>query len=237
MFGKSPRRVVITGASRGLGLEFARQYLAADGEVAALARAPRESEGLCDLAREYPDALSLHVCDVADEASVGRACAEVKERFKGVDLLINNAGIGGDGRKLVELDLSAWSHVFEVNAVGPVRVTRAFLPLLRNGRKTVNALITSRMGSIADNDSGGAWAYRMSKAALNMAGRNMMHGLTYMGIRTYIFHPGWVRTDMGGPQATLAIPDAVTALVATIDRLGRKHNGGFFDLNGEALPW
>lgn len=237
MFTSKPRRVVITGASRGLGVEFTGQYLAAGAEVAALARTPEDSEALQELARQHPGSLSLHACDVADDDSVARASDAIEDRWKGVDLLVNNAGVGGDGRKLLELDLAEWARVFEVNAVGPVRVTRALLPLLRTGRKTVNALITSRMGSIADNETGGAWAYRMSKAALNMAGRNMMHGLTYMGIRTYILHPGWVRTDMGGEQAPLAPAEAVQALVGTIDRLGREENGGFFDLNGDPLPW
>jgi NAD(P)-dependent dehydrogenase (short-subunit alcohol dehydrogenase family) len=231
------RRVVITGASRGLGLEMARQYLAAGDEVAALAREPAASAGLRALAAEHADRLSVHACDVAADASVDAARAELQARWQGVDLLINNAGVGGQNGPLAELDLAESARVLEVNALGPLRVTRALLPLLRNGRKPVIVLVTSRMGSIADNGSGNAWAYRMSKAALNMAGRNLMLELTGQGIATLIVHPGWVRTDLGGPSAPLAPPEAVAKIIATIDREGRRRSGEFLDLDGARLPW
>lgn len=235
--GKQSRRVLITGASRGLGLEFVRQYLAAGDEVAALARDPEGSKGLQLLLGEHDGRLTAHSCDVADDASVKRARDEVRARWKGLDLLINNAGIGGDRSDLAFLDFADMSHVFEVNAIGPLRMASAMLPLLRGGRDAVIAMVTSRMGSIGDNTSGGAWAYRMSKAALNMAGRNLMHELTREGIHTLILHPGWVRTDMGGEAAPLGIPESVAKLIGTIDTAGKQQSGAFIDLNGASLPW
>jgi len=231
------RRVLVTGASRGLGLEFARQYLAAGAEVAAFARDPGASEGLQSLASDHGEKITLHACDVADDASVQRAADQVRGRWIGLDLLINNAGTGGDRRNLARIDLADMARVHEVNAIAPLRVTRAVLPLLEEGTRPVIALVTSRMGSIADNTSGGAWAYRMSKAALNMAGRNLMHELNRTGVSTLILHPGWVRTDMGGPSAPLSTPEAIAKLIATIDASSDEHNGAFLDFEGTPLPW
>jgi NAD(P)-dependent dehydrogenase (short-subunit alcohol dehydrogenase family) len=232
-----PRRIVLTGASRGLGLEFTRRWLEAGHRVFALSRTAGGSE-LESLARAHPGGLHRAACDVADDASVAAAARAVGRVWDGVDLLLNNAGTYGDGDATIEtVDLDEVRRVFEVNALGPIRVTRAFLPLLRRGTSPRVVQITSLMGSIADNESGGAWAYRLSKAALNMATRNLAHELGAHSILGVAIHPGWVRTDMGGPQAPLAVGESVAAMIRTIDALAPGDTGRFLDLDGDALPW
>lgn len=231
-------RVLVTGASRGIGLEYARQWLAAGARVFALARDPEGSDGLMALAPGHGDALVPVRCDVADDASVAEARSRVGEETDGLELLINNAGVMGSHEGLEELDLDRVRRTFEVNAVGPLRVTRAFLDLLRAGRpprRIVN--MTSLMGSIDDNRSGDAYSYRLSKAALNMATRSMAVDLSAEGIVAVVLHPGWVRTDMGGSSARTPVEEAVASLVRTIESLDMDRSGGFYDKDGQPLPW
>lgn len=231
-------RVLVTGASRGIGLEYARQWLAAGARVFALARDPEGSDGLVKLASRHPDALVAVRCDVAEEDSVIAARRRVGEETDGLDILINNAGVMGSREDLGTLDLDRVRRTFEVNAVGPLRVTRAFLDLLRAGdrpRRIVN--MTSLMGSIDDNRSGDAYAYRMSKTALNMATRSMAIDLSGDGIVAVVLHPGWVRTDMGGRSAPTPVEEAVSSLVRTIASLEMDRSGGFYDRDGQPLPW
>ena len=231
-------RVALTGASRGLGLEFTRQWLAGGHQVFALARDPTASQGLSGLAREHPDRLVTIPCDVTDDRSVREAARAVGERVDGLEIVLNNAGVGGWRGGVEGLDLGEVRRIFDVNALGPLRVARAFLPLLRRGREPRRLVaITSLMGSIGDNRSGGSYPYRISKAALNMASVSLAHELRDDGIVSAVFHPGWVRTDMGGPGAALPVDEAVGALVDTIDDLTMEHTGGFFDRLGAPLPW
>ena len=231
-------RVLVTGASRGIGLEYARQWLAAGARVFALARAPQESDGLMELAAGHGVSLVAVRCDVADEASVAEARRRVGEETDGLEILINNAGVMGSHEGLEELDLDRVRRTFEVNAVGPIRITRAFVDLLMAGerpRRIVN--MTSLMGSIDDNRSGDAYAYRMSKAALNMATRSMAIDLSGEGIVAVVLHPGWVRTAMGGKSAPTPVEEAVASLVRTIESLDMDRSGGFYDRDGQPLPW
>jgi NAD(P)-dependent dehydrogenase (short-subunit alcohol dehydrogenase family) len=231
-------RVLVTGASRGLGLEYARQWLASGARVFGLARDPEESAALEELASGYPDTLVPVRCDVAEDVSVAAARRRVGEETDGLEILINNAGVGGFHEGLESLDMGRVRRTFEVNAIGPLRVTRAFLDLLRAGgrpRRIVN--MTSLMGSIDDNRSGDAYAYRLSKAALNMATRSMAVDLAGDGIVAVALHPGWVRTDMGGPNARTPVDEAVRSLVRTIQSLDIDRSGGFYDSEGKPLPW
>lgn len=233
-----PERILITGAGRGLGLEFARQWLAAGKEVCALAREPEKSRGLASLRSDYAETLRVAPCDVADDASVESARKEISGAWDSLDLLLNNAGIYGprDGT-LQSVKLDEIRRVFEVNTLGPIRVTRAFMPLLRKGSRPRVVLMTSLMGSIGDNGSGGSWPYRISKTALNMVGRNLALELREDGIPAIVIHPGWVRTDMGGKSAPLSIEESVSAMVSTIGGLTPERTGMFLDRNGEPLPW
>jgi len=231
-------RVAITGASRGLGLEFTRLYLEAGHQVLALARHPEKSKGLKELAAKHAARLACIECDVAEDASVQKAAEAARKGAEALDLLINNAGTYGARKdRLSEVDFAEMRQIFEVNCVGALRVSRSFLPLLKkaSGAKLVH--ITSLMGSMADNSSGGAYAYRVSKAALNMASVNLARELEGDGLISVVLHPGWVKTDMGGPNAPLGIEEAVGAMFQTIGRLGRADNGVFLDRNGKSQPW
>ncbi len=231
------RQILITGAKRGLGLEFARQWLARGDRVFALARRPASSSALADLARRHPGALFTHDCDVADGGSVEKARRAVGKAWDRLDVVVNNAGIYGESVPIEGLDTEEVLRVFDINTVGPLRITRAFLPLLKQGISPRLVHITSLMGSIDDNRSGSHYAYRLSKAALNMASRNLAHDLRPAGIVSAVLHPGWVRTDMGGPQAPLSPEEAVGALIRTIYALGPAQSGGFYDRDGKSCAW
>lgn len=233
-----PRRILITGAGRGLGLEFTKQWLRAGDRVFALARDPGKSEGLFALQREHPDRLLTQACDVASASSVEAAKERVGSEWEALDLLVNNAGTNpARGETLTSMDLDDLRSVMEVNALGPIRVSRAFLPMMRKGREPHIVNVTSLMGSIGDNSSGGSWSYRISKTALNMITRNLAHEVRADGIGCVSIHPGWVKTAMGGRGAPLEITDSVAAMIRTIDGLTIDRTGGFVDRMGEPLPW
>jgi len=231
-------RVLITGASRGLGLEFARQWLAEGHQVIALARNPDASPGLRQLQAEHDQNLQVFACDVADDEAVGRTAVAVRSQSAALDLVVNNAGRFQERRGTVDnMDFDNALRTFNVNALGPLRVSRAFIPLLRRGFEPKLVHITSLMGSIADNRSGGAYAYRMSKAALNMASRNLAIELQEYGIPSVVLHPGWVQTEMGGPSATLSVEESVRGLRQVIAGLKPEDSGRFLNWKGEECPW
>lgn len=233
-----PQRIVVTGASRGIGLEYARRWAERGEHVFALARDPSRSRELTDLAGRLHDTLVPVPCDVADEGSVEAARRTIAGAVDGLELVVNNAGVMGAWKTVEELDLEEIRHHVEVNALGPLRVSRAFVPLLRQGRGVPRLVhMTSLMGSIEDNRSGNAYAYRMSKAALNMASRSLAVDLAEDGIISVVLHPGWVKTRMGGSGARLTVEEAVTSLIETIDGLGADQSGGFYDREGQPLPW
>lgn len=234
----SETRIVVTGASRGIGLEYCRRWLGDGRRVFGLARDPEGSDGLMELVEAHPDLLAPVTCDVSDEASVRTAADAVGEAVDGIEILVNNAGVMGDRSGLEDLDMEELHHVFDVNAVGPLRVTRAFLPLLRQGREPRRLIhMTSLMGSIDDNESGGVYPYRMSKCALNMASRSLARDLEGEAIASVVLHPGWVRTDMGGASARVSTAEAVRSLAATIESIDMGDTGRFYDRDGEPLPW
>lgn len=217
--------VVITGANRGIGLELAREYLRRGCDVI----------GLCRGSSPELDASGARVIegvDVAAAASVQAAAKKLKAAT--IHILINNAGIFEDD-KLGELDDAAIRRQFEINALGPLRVTEALLGNLEKGSKV--ALITSRMGSIADNGSGGYYGYRMSKAALNAAGMSLARDLRGRGIAVAILHPGFVQTRMVDFAGDISPETAARRLAQRIDELDLKTSGSFRHSNGEALPW
>lgn len=221
-------RVFITGAGRGIGRGLALAYGAAGATVHATVRTTKAAAEL------EKSGMLLHQLDVTDDAACRRVAADLVDTP--LDLLINNAGVSDDFRGLDELDFARMLRVYDVNAFGALRVTRALLPNLRAARgRAVH--MTSRMGSIADNQSGQAYAYRMSKAALNMACKNLSIDLRPMGILSVVLHPGWVKTDMGGPGGNKTVEVAVSQLIATIDRLTLSDSGRFFDAEGRELPW
>jgi NAD(P)-dependent dehydrogenase (short-subunit alcohol dehydrogenase family) len=223
---------MITGASRGLGLEFARQYANDAWRVIATCRDPA---GAADL-EAVEGALHIHALDVTDRDGL-RALARTLEG-QAVDLLINNAGIfGPDDMAFGDMDYGAWADVLGVNALAPYAVTECFAGhVAASDLKTVVS-ITSRMGSIASIDKGGACIYRSSKAALNAVMKGLSHELKSMGITVAVLHPGWVKTDMGGPDASIDAPVSVSGLRRVIAGLKPGDSGKFFNYDGDEIPW
>lgn len=218
--------VVITGANRGIGLELARQYAADGAQVVAVVRRP--SEPLQALGVSIVDGIDVGQ-DVAVE-QLGQQAATLPP----IDVLINNAGIL-NSESLPAPDFDRMRQQFEVNALGPLRVTTALRPQLAAGGKVV--LITSRMGSITDNSSGGMYGYRASKAALNAIGASLAQDLRGDGIAVGLLHPGYVRTDMTGHQGQVSPAQAAQGLRARIEALDIDTTGEFLHANGESLPW
>ena len=226
---------VVTGANRGIGLELVAQLVAQGHHVLATARQPERAEALSALTSAHPGQLEILALDVSDPASITAFGQAVGDRP--VDVLINNAGVllrgGGPG----ELDYEKIELTFRINTLGPLRVTEALLPALRAAAQPVIANITSQMGSIADNTSGGAYSYRISKAALNMAIRSLSLDLGRQGMVALVLHPGWVQTDMGGPNAKITTAQSVTGMLSTIQRATAEHAGKFWSWDGTELPW
>ena len=215
---------LVTGCNRGIGLELCRQLTARGDDVI----------GVCRQSSEELDALNVRVIDGVDVAT-----ADGVRQLTGalgdaqIDVLINNAGILRRD-SLDELDLEAMREQFEVNALGPLRVTRALLGNLHEGSKV--AIVTSRMGSIADNSSGGYYGYRVSKTAVNMIGMSLARDLENQGIVVGLLHPGMVATDMTGGQGIDPV-DSARGLLARIDEMSLDKTGGFWHAEGYALPW
>jgi NAD(P)-dependent dehydrogenase (short-subunit alcohol dehydrogenase family) len=210
---------LVTGANRGIGLSLVKLLKQRGDTVIAACR--RSTPALTSLGVEVTRDKSLNI---------------LAEKLKGrsLDVLVNNAGLLSH-ESLQELDFASIQRQMEVNAYGPLRVTHKLLSLLRQGSKV--ALITSRMGSIADNTSGGAYGYRMSKAALNAAGKSLAHDLASQGVSVAILHPGYVRTEMTSNHGSVEPDDAARDLLKRIDELTLENTGTFWHANGSVLPW
>jgi NAD(P)-dependent dehydrogenase (short-subunit alcohol dehydrogenase family) len=228
--------VLVTGANRGLGLEFARQYAADGWQVHAACRDPEAAQELGRLAAESGGAIHVLALEVTDIASVRAAAQSLAG--EAIDLLINNAGVGSPKKqRLGSLDYAAWARVLDVNTLGPMRVVEAFLDSVAKGSDRKIVTLTSAMGSIADNGSGGSYAYRSSKAAVNIVIKSLSIDLAPRGITCVVVHPGWVRTDMGGPDGKLTPTQSVTALRKLIAGLQPADTGRFFNYDGKTYPW
>ena len=236
---RNERRVLITGAGQGIGLEWARQESQAGSTVIATARDPKIAPGLQELEKAgRPGSIAVLPLDVTDDASVEAAARAVQERFGGLDELVNNAGVYGprDDQRL-GAPVEEVRRILEVNSIGPYRVTRRFLPLLKFGREARIVFITSLMGSMGDGPGGGSYGYRMSKAALNMLGANLAQDLRDERIVSVILHPGWVQTRMGGPKAPVPLEQSVRDMRRVTMRASPTDSGLFLDRSGEPLPW
>jgi NAD(P)-dependent dehydrogenase (short-subunit alcohol dehydrogenase family) len=227
--------VLITSANRGLGLEFAAQYVAAGWQVVATCRDPEAADQLRELAVTRPAAMDILTMDVTSASSVARAAAQARHRA--LDVLINSAGIMGKGQRTGSVDYGFWAQVLDVNTLGPLRVTEAFIEHVARSERKLVVTITSALGSIADNTSGGAIPYRSSKAAVNMVMRCAAIDLAPRGVSSVLINPGWVRTDMGGSKAPLSSAESVTAMRRLIDTLGPAQSGKFFHFDGREYPW
>lgn len=219
------KTLLITGANRGIGLEFCRQYAQAGWRVLACCRHPSK-------ALELPG-VEIHQLDVGDAEQIRKLTAHLSG--ESIDLLINNAGIYPDSGGFGKLDYSKWMKAFEINAMAPLRMAEAFCrQMKRNG--TI-ATLTSKMGSLADNTSGGEYPYRSSKAAANMVVKSMAIDLKSSGIISVALHPGWVKTDMGGPNALILVEESVSGMRRVIEKLEPSDSGKFLSYDGMEIPW
>jgi NAD(P)-dependent dehydrogenase (short-subunit alcohol dehydrogenase family) len=227
------RTVLITGANRGLGLEFARQYRAAGWKVLATARQP---DAAADL-KALGEGVRIVALDVTQSTSVAALIAALDKQP--IDLLINNAGqgVGLEGGSLAQLKIEDFDRVLDVNVLGPVRVTQALLPNLRAGKGKMIVGISSGLGSIAENREGGYYGYRESKAALDMFMRSLAAELKDEGFICVAMIPGWVKTDMGGPNAPLTPEESVTGMRKVLDGLKPENTGQFWSYKGTQVPW
>lgn len=225
---------VVTGANRGIGLEFVRQLAARGASVHCTARDPAGATELQALAAASEGRVRVHALDVTDDASVARFASALPQA---IDVLINNAGRSAKKLPLEELPFEEIFGAFDTNAMGPLRVTRALLPALRRGATKKVLHISTQRASLTNNVEGDSYGYRMSKAALNMAVRSLAIDYRDEGIVNLLVHPGWVQTDMGGPQAPTPASESVERLLAFVDAATLEHSGRFFNYTGEELPW
>lgn len=223
--------VLITGANRGLGLEFVRQYASDGDRVFATCRNPAGADAL----KAVPGDVAIHGLDVTDLDQI----SELAESLKGeaIDVLINNAGMLTSGQRTGGIDYAAWLDEFRVNTMGPIAVAQAFLPHLERGQGRRLAFLSSTLASIGANTSGAYTLYRSTKAGLNAAVKSLAVDTAAKGMIVLLLHPGWVRTDMGGPRAPIDAAASVRGLRRRIAEAGPKDSGRFITYEGAEIPW
>ncbi len=228
--------VLITGANRGLGLEFCRQYAEQGWDVLACCRNPEQAGELTQLV-SHNSAVRVFKMDVSDRKMIGILAEDLVEFT--IDLIIANAGVYGDrrGHEFGNLDYADWINTLETNVMGVVKVIEAFMPGLKRSQKPRIAVLSSQMGSIEDNSSGGSFLYRSSKAALNATMKSLSIDLKSDDIAVLVFHPGWVKTDMGGTQALIDAKTSVTGMIKQISHVEMSQTGQFVKYDGTQLPW
>ncbi|MEX1204441.1 MAG: SDR family oxidoreductase [Dongiaceae bacterium] len=223
--------VLVTGGNRGIGLEFVRQYAAEGWRVHAACRRPETARELAAVEGD----VAVHRLDVADDRQIATLAELLAD--EALDILVNNAGVGGPREGFGETDTAAWLEVFRANSIAPLHMAERFIDHLMRGRRKLIVSLTSRMGSIADNTGGGYYIYRSSKAALNAAMKSLAIDLAPRGVTVVVFHPGWVKTDMGGPGAQITPQASVAGMRKKIAALGLADSGRFFNYDGGAIPW
>lgn len=227
--------VLITGTNRGIGLEFVRQFLARGDRVLAACRNPEEATDLQALAGENAD-LRIFQLDVADEKSM----QEFVNKLDGeaVDIFVNNAGVyGPKGTPFGAVEEAPFINTLQVNAVAPLLLTQHLIGNLNKGKDKKLVYVTSKMGSIADNSGGGSYVYRASKTALNAIVKSLAIDLADEGFTAVVIHPGWVLTDMGGPNALIDTKTSVSGMIEVIEGLEPDHGGSFINYDGSIIPW
>ncbi len=238
--------VLITGTNRGIGLAFARSFAADGWRVHACCRDPDRAEDLAALSADTAGAgaagasagagaVTLHHLDVTDGPRIAGLSRELAD--EAIDVLVNNAGVMGPRTGFGEIDYDGWLPVFETNTLAPMRMAESFVEqVAESGRKLI-VNISSIMGSLGENAGGGAIVYRSSKAALNMVSKSLSVALAPRGITVIVFHPGWVSTDMGGPNAAVTPGESVEGMRTVIERVTPNDSGRFFNFDGREIQW
>jgi len=227
--------LLITGANRGIGLELSKQYLNNNWDVHACCRNPDTAKDLKQLADDY-NGLTIHTLDVSQEEQMHALKKALDDQP--IDMLINNAGVHALGAsQFGQGNDQAWEEAVAVNLIAPMKMMEHFVENIANSDKKIIASMSSKMGSMDDNGSGGAYAYRATKAALNAVMVSAAQDLRHLDITALILHPGWVRTDMGGPHGEISVEQCGTMLCKILDNCTIEDSGKFFDIDGSIIPW
>ncbi|NPA90617.1 MAG: SDR family oxidoreductase [Chloroflexi bacterium] len=231
------RHVFITGANRGIGLALTRHLLEQGEHVIATARRPEQARSLHELQARFPNQLVILPLDVTDEEQIQVVARSLEAITSHIDWLINNAGVLYEGESIRTLPASNLLHSFQVNAIGPMMVVKHLLPMLERSSSPLICQMTSMMGSITLAAGDRHYSYRGSKAALNMLSRVLSFELKPLGIPVILMHPGWVRTDMGGPAAPLSPEESAAGIVRVLRHVTLEDSGRFLTWEGRELPW
>ena len=226
-------QVLITGANRGIGLEFTQQYAQDGWNVLACYRDPQHASALQALAKTYANIRILHL-DVADFAQIDALALQLKNEK--IDVLINNAGVYPES-SLGDADTNAWLDAFKINSIAPLKMATAFTTHIANSELKKIATLSSKMGSMSDNTSGGSYIYRSTKTAVNMVMKSLSIDVQPAGIAVVTLHPGWVLTDMGGSNALIDTKTSVAGLRKVIESLNLSNTGKFIAYDGKEIAW
>ena len=227
--------ILITGANRGIGLELSEQFAEDGWQVLACCRNPADAGQLQALS-ERGLAIELHALDVTDYAQMASLADQLANRS--IDILLSNAGIyGSKGTGFGEVDAEEWRQVLEVNTIAPLMLAQAFVEQVAASQQKLVAVISSKVGSIADNSSGGSYIYRSSKTAVNQVVKSLSIDLAGCDIAVISLHPGWVQTEMGGPNAEIGTDESVSGLKSILQSAGLAQSGQFIEFNGNSIPW
>ncbi len=230
------KNVFITGANRGLGLEFVRQYLASGRKVLATCRDMNGASELINLNKEFSGRLQILELDLFSDDSINKLSEILSDTP--IDLFVNNAGMMGvRNLKLGEVSGGSWEEVFRVNTIAPVLLVQNLLKNICLGHEKKMIFISSRVGSITENTGGAMYAYRSSKTALNQVVKSLSIDLFDRGVSSVALHPGWVLTDMGGPNALIDVKTSVMGMISVINSINNSDSGKFFNYDGSIIKW
>jgi len=230
------KTILLTGANRGIGLELTKIFAEEHWRVLACCRNLDAAEDLRLLAAASDGRIKVHPLDVADEEQI-KQLASVLDG-ESIDILFNNAGVSGPEPKgFGSINVDGWLQTFRINTIAPLKMTEAFVEHVARSNRRIVAMMSSMLGSLADNTSGSYYVYRSSKTALNMVTKSLSIDLLERGITCVALHPGWVRTDMGGPQAPLSPQESAAGLYRVLSMLTRSENGKFLAYDGRDIPW
>ena len=225
--------ILITGTNRGIGLEFTQQYAADGWNVIACCREPKSAGALQVLANTYKN-IEIVTLDVADFVQIDAVALQLKDHK--IDVLINNAGVYPES-SLGDVNYDDWASAFKINSMAPLKMAEAFMPHIVKSRLKKVATLSSKMGSIDDNSGGGSYIYRSSKTAVNMMMKSLAIDVKTNGVSVVTLHPGWVQTDMGGPNGLVNTQTSVTGLRKVIADLSLENSGKFIAYDGKEIAW
>ena len=229
--------LLLTGANRGIGLELTRQYAADGWQVHACCRSPETAEELLDVSAQSAEQIHVHQLDVCNDQQ--RSALAQQLSGQPIDILFNNAGMYGnwDYQGFGSSNAVEWEQVFRTNVIAPMQMMETFVDNVAASELKIIANMTSKMGSMDDNSGGGSYLYRSGKAALNAVGKSAALDLADRGIKVAMLHPGWVQTDMGGPNGELTVVQSASMLRKNLAGMTEADNGRFMDIDGATIAW